>query len=148
MTYLAGLWKEDFLSGLFWSRQRETESLTPPKQYRAPSWTWASVEGRIDYIGHFVRHVKPDLDLQILSYDVKEAQEYTFGQVSTGSFKAIGLLQDVLLDRSKSTREDESYTATFVEGIVNGITVTCVLDQPSAWPETLCSCFCLRLGVF
>jgi hypothetical protein len=148
MTYMAGLWKEDFLSGLFWFRNKDTEALTPPQQYRAPSWSWASVDGRIDYRSNFVSYVKPSLDLQILSYDVKEAQEGSFGQVLASSFKAMGFLQAVILDRSKPATEDDPHTVSVVEGILNGVPLMFVLDQPSEWPETLFSCFCLRLGVF
>jgi hypothetical protein len=148
MTYMAGLWKEDFLSGLFWFRKQDTETITPPQQYRAPSWSWASVDGRIDYSPSFVRHVKPSLDLQLLSYDIKEAQEGTFGQVVASSFKAMGLLQAVVLNRLKPATEDDPHTVSVVKGILHGVPLMFVLDQPSEWPETLISCFCLRLGVF
>ncbi|KAH8654951.1 heterokaryon incompatibility protein-domain-containing protein [Tricladium varicosporioides] len=148
MTYMAGLWKEDFLSDLFWSRKRDTDTLTSPQQYRAPSWSWASVDGRVGYFGYFVRFMNPSLDLQLLSYDVKEAQEGTFGQVLASSFKAMGLLQAVVIDRSKPAREDDPHTATVIEGILHGVPVSFILDQPSEWPETIISCYCLRLGIF
>jgi hypothetical protein len=148
MTYMAGLWKEDFLSGLFWFREQDTDTLTPPQQYRAPSWSWASVDGRIEYSPSFVRHVKPSLDLQLLSYDVKEAEEGTFGQVLASSFKAMGLLQAVVLNRLKPATEYDPHTVSVVKGILHGVPLMFVLDQPSEWPETLFSCFCLRLGVF
>ncbi|KAG4437975.1 hypothetical protein IFR05_006556 [Cadophora sp. M221] len=151
MVYLAGLWKEDFLSGLFWFRHRDTDTLTrprPPQLYRAPTWSWASVDGRITYAGYFIRQLKPSLDLKILSYDVQEVQEGSFGQVLSSSFKAVGLLQAVVLDRSKPAGQDDPHTVTAVEGVLHGVVIKCVLDQPSEWAGTLCSCFCLRLGVF
>jgi hypothetical protein len=46
--YLAGLWKKQFVRQLDWKVSREQEhSLAPsrPKVYRAPSWSWASIDG-------------------------------------------------------------------------------------------------------
>ena len=42
-TYLAGLWKESLISDLCW--RSAYHSLAPrPKEYRAPSWSWAAVD--------------------------------------------------------------------------------------------------------
>lgn len=67
--YLAGLWEYDFFRGLAWVRVRSskqndrevwsyiaekakraiaTRALKPPSQYRAPSWSWASVNGPVE----------------------------------------------------------------------------------------------------
>ncbi|KAK3317020.1 heterokaryon incompatibility protein-domain-containing protein, partial [Apodospora peruviana] len=45
-TYLAGLWKEDLPLGLCWVRAtHHTNSSVPrPTEYRAPSWSWASID--------------------------------------------------------------------------------------------------------
>ncbi|CAL1702870.1 unnamed protein product [Somion occarium] len=44
--YLAGLWEATLLEDLLWFKDYETIFPRPAK-YRAPSWSWASVEGRI-----------------------------------------------------------------------------------------------------
>ncbi|KAH9209201.1 hypothetical protein DL95DRAFT_274228, partial [Leptodontidium sp. 2 PMI_412] len=49
--YLAGLWKRSLLEDLIWSMNRSTYLVEPvpvwqPDFYRAPSWSWASMEGR------------------------------------------------------------------------------------------------------
>lgn len=41
--YLAGIWSKHVAAGLAWSRQWAL--LTSPPTYRAPSWSWASVDG-------------------------------------------------------------------------------------------------------
>jgi len=46
-VYIAGLWKMAFAEGLLWSPLRYQN--TRPKDYRAPSWSWASVDGRLTY---------------------------------------------------------------------------------------------------
>ncbi|KAI9162819.1 HET-domain-containing protein [Paramyrothecium foliicola] len=63
-TYLAGLWKEDLCLGLLWSADEPsdnpagrkfdweidyTKSAQVAAQYRAPSWSWASIDGRVTY---------------------------------------------------------------------------------------------------
>ena len=50
--YLSGLWKNDILQQLCW--KISTIILKPidfqkPKDYRAPSWSWASIDGNIDF---------------------------------------------------------------------------------------------------
>ncbi|KAL0938039.1 heterokaryon incompatibility protein [Colletotrichum truncatum] len=46
--YVAGLWKKDLGLGLLWSRWKSW--LSPPAEgYRAPSWSWAALEGAISF---------------------------------------------------------------------------------------------------
>lgn len=45
-TYLAGLWSSDLCSGLLWRRLTTESSST---SYTAPSWSWASHIGKIEY---------------------------------------------------------------------------------------------------
>jgi hypothetical protein len=51
-TYLAGLWKASLLHGLTWlldPEDAEFKDAKRPTTYRAPSWSWACVEGTIGY---------------------------------------------------------------------------------------------------
>lgn len=51
-SYVAGLWRKDFIRGLLWTPS-ESESaqprrrVRPPRIFIAPSWSWASFEGRL-----------------------------------------------------------------------------------------------------
>jgi Heterokaryon incompatibility protein (HET) len=45
--YLAGLWADRIYAGLLW--MAEVEPLRKPTFLRAPSWSWASVDGPIQY---------------------------------------------------------------------------------------------------
>lgn len=42
--YLAGLWQDNLVHDLFW---QSSDAATRPPEYRAPSWSWASLDGRI-----------------------------------------------------------------------------------------------------
>lgn len=44
-TYLAGLWSKHLAVGFTWSRPWAL--LTSPPEYRAPSWSWASLDGKV-----------------------------------------------------------------------------------------------------
>jgi len=80
-TYLAGLWRKDLALGLLWyseqpspsaaeypeARARNAVRRTPNRAtavYRAPTWSWASIDGRIS---HPVRP-DPDEELQARSH--------------------------------------------------------------------------------
>ncbi|KAK5111960.1 hypothetical protein LTR85_011707 [Meristemomyces frigidus] len=44
--YLAGIWQADLLCGLCWKTVLTSRTRRPP-QFCAPSWSWASVQGRV-----------------------------------------------------------------------------------------------------
>lgn len=46
-TYLAGIWVEDLPKSLLWTRPYECSVLSKPITYRAPTWSWASLEGEV-----------------------------------------------------------------------------------------------------
>ena len=49
-AYLAGLWKSGLLEGLAWCRSRASgPGLTATPEYVAPSWSWASVSGPVQF---------------------------------------------------------------------------------------------------
>ncbi|KAL0466602.1 hypothetical protein QR685DRAFT_575231 [Neurospora intermedia] len=58
--YLAGLWKEDIPAALCWasgpppgeSEAGQFVTSQRPREYRAPSWSWASVDTPVHYWGH------------------------------------------------------------------------------------------------
>lgn len=54
--FLAGLWRTHFFPGLIWTVQSDPNNpittygvrAFPPSKYRAPTWSWASISGRIN----------------------------------------------------------------------------------------------------
>jgi hypothetical protein len=52
-VYLAGLWKRDLVKGLLWHSVQKDNCCKSylPRQYRAPSWSWMSIESpNMDFI--------------------------------------------------------------------------------------------------
>jgi hypothetical protein len=82
--YLAGLWERDLITGLRWSTRRPGHNLLE----RAPSWSWASVEGPIDFYEEW------ELGGVEMSLEVLDAQVVTnpTGMVRKGSLRVSGMM--------------------------------------------------------
>jgi hypothetical protein len=66
--YIAGMWRSDLFSWLLW----RSDSNTPPSTtrtgaWRAPSWSWASVDGKITF--HWTGRKINELSAKILDID-------------------------------------------------------------------------------
>jgi hypothetical protein len=60
-TYIAGLWREDLLRSLCWQIGIGRTRVRRPRQYIAPSWSWASIEkkpGSGEFNLWFIKSVK------------------------------------------------------------------------------------------
>ncbi|KAI5777160.1 HET-domain-containing protein [Geopyxis carbonaria] len=89
--YLAGLWEHNILSDLLWS----TRSRQPrPAKYRAPSWSWAAVDGTSGIPLSLLYCGSNELpECEILEVDVTPASEMMpFGAVRSGILKLNGVL--------------------------------------------------------
>jgi hypothetical protein len=49
--YCAGIWRQGMIEGLLWCKDWEGDGFfTKSAGYRAPSWSWAAVNGSVDFI--------------------------------------------------------------------------------------------------
>ncbi|KAF8846453.1 HET-domain-containing protein [Acephala macrosclerotiorum] len=97
--YAAGLWKRNIIKDLFWSVETiepshkcddpEHDATMPPAtkasvkrptQYRAPSWSWASLDGKIEYW----RLNEDTIQARCLDIHVSPAGKDKFGRVQLG----------------------------------------------------------------
>ncbi|KAI0457716.1 HET-domain-containing protein [Xylaria acuta] len=85
--YLAGLWSDDIIGELCWGVNGRG---TRPVKYRAPSWSWASLDGSIRY--YTIPHKNELAAVQSIHVDL-ESPSRSFGKVLGGwiSVKAIKL---------------------------------------------------------
>ncbi|KAF2111357.1 heterokaryon incompatibility protein-domain-containing protein [Lophiotrema nucula] len=89
--YLAGLWNNHLIPGLMWVAALDQNGLNLGRTYRvpgrAPSWSWASVDGpvQLDYPDEF----KLALVQKIEASTIKSYNN-PFGQVNTGFIKLRG----------------------------------------------------------
>jgi hypothetical protein len=103
--YLAGLWERDFLAQLLWTTQYRLGSFAVrsgrPAEYRAPSWSWASVTGPI----RSRRHTSDKMLCTLLECKVDLVDSADpFGMVSGGYIRITGPLT-----RVDSPEFDEKY---------------------------------------
>ena len=95
--YLAGLWEPNILHHLFWYNKGHSPNKstrlpgTRPRDYRAPSWSWASVDGDVDWY-HPVVDYKRQAEVIEVHVDLVDPA-YPFGEVSGGVLRIRGSLQ-------------------------------------------------------
>jgi hypothetical protein len=98
-SFLAGLWKEELPLALLWRTKvnhHNMKTLMSRRQqkYYAPSWSWASVTGPIEYIALPGRNYSFELipDLTILEASCIPVGANPYGPVRFGYLKVSGLL--------------------------------------------------------
>ncbi|KAJ8508759.1 hypothetical protein ONZ45_g9000 [Pleurotus djamor] len=103
-TYIAGLWKSSLVSSLMWHCQvygRRHTRPSRPATYRAPTWSWASVENREIFITQQVLKG----DIEVLNYSAQPSSELApFGEVKEGASITIrGLCRNVMVRKWPDT---------------------------------------------
>lgn len=95
-NYLAGLWRPSLLPTLFWEvSKRSTLPPTRPEQYLAPSWSWASVEGAVDFSSEYDKvSGYSSNNLEILEATITASSTRNpMGNVSSGFLRVRGFLR-------------------------------------------------------
>ncbi|XXH02209.1 hypothetical protein Hte_008577 [Hypoxylon texense] len=93
-TYVAGLWRMDIIEGLSWSRYPNRSKIpngylqeypTLPDKYLAPSWSWASILGRIVIFSAKSQFDRVKRFAKVLDVNIELATHDPFGAVQGGS---------------------------------------------------------------
>lgn len=99
--YLAGLWRKTLLLDLLWKAEAFGRLPPRPKPYRAPSWSWASIDGLVtaQYLEGTLADAVHLRKAEILDCQVQLAsEEAPFGEVTAGTLKLKGLMTQVTLE--------------------------------------------------
>ena len=103
--YVAGLWRENLEYNLLWYRSRyhnksaaRDHSTFRPHQYRAPSWSWASLDGSI-LAFNSTKKASDDfrLDIHVKDVHLQYASDDDTGQVTGGWLDLCGRLKPMRL---------------------------------------------------
>ena len=88
--YCAGIWRADLVTQLLWRLQRPQHEIDLP--YRAPSWSWASTEGKVEFTenAHDIVSVLEIRSVQSIGVDGKL---WSFGQIEYGSLRVRGAMR-------------------------------------------------------
>ncbi|KAH6683930.1 HET domain protein [Halenospora varia] len=96
-NYVAGLWERNLAFDLLWyiekRRQVNWDCSFRVKPYRAPSWSWASVEGRVQFPRgrHDISWGVPLVE--ILAVEVESVTGDSTGELSSGYILVSGILK-------------------------------------------------------
>lgn len=93
-TYVAGLWQDALVAGLCWtvnSTKPKPDYL--PKEYRAPSWSWASLDAPVFFRSKCNFRSCPLLSIEDLEHETSGLNP--FGQVRNSRLTVTGLVAQV-----------------------------------------------------
>jgi hypothetical protein len=129
--YLAGLWMDSFCIGLTWyvSELELREIPRRPKQWRAPSWSWASVVGRVEFaLGQSENSCDDDriLCARLLRASVAPSGPDAMGQLRT----AYVIVQAPLVRVDRIAHELSRKNYYYSEVSVANCTVEVCIDAP------------------
>ncbi len=95
--YMAGLWDHRFPSNLLWSSVDSGRGIPRPHHYRAPSWSWASIDGAIEiYVSQMAN---AETLCNVIQWDVSvKRQDNPYGEVDGGYVILDGILQPAAWD--------------------------------------------------
>ena len=95
-SYKAGLWEREMPSNLLWSVF--PGQAKPRPSYRAPTWSWASVEGHVyfHHLPHEDELVSPRYSAKVIRCDtLLVSGSAPYGQVSGGEIRIESLVTDI-----------------------------------------------------
>ncbi|KAH8724901.1 heterokaryon incompatibility protein-domain-containing protein [Phaeosphaeriaceae sp. PMI808] len=144
-TYLAGLWREDLFNELHW-RSDSRSSTAPvshnydvlsnplrprPAQYRAPSWSWASVDciviGNDDSYGEIEA-----FDFCVLSCDIEHQTP-----VAPGEFPFAPIVKGTLTVEGRAVEVDWRWKDAVVDDLTLDAELLVPDDETSGWGDVL-----------
>ncbi|PVH79039.1 HET-domain-containing protein [Cadophora sp. DSE1049] len=95
--YLAGMWRTELERNLLWSVDNKFRR---PREYRAPSWSWASVDGGIN-IPKRSSDAKDEFEIDVLCVSTQKKSADEMGQVLGGALKVRGPLMTCFVQRTE-----------------------------------------------
>lgn len=95
--YLAGLWHSSLPSHLLWTTEGKLKGQRHDV-YTAPSWSWASIDGRISFRWCQRNYDFKDYLATVEACEVEVSGRSRFGQVQSGSLQLTGPLASVSYD--------------------------------------------------
>jgi len=105
--YLAGLWSTDIVKHLCWRVAYQGSPGARPMKYRAPTWSWASIDGPITFLEVFSKSLLLIQDTQI---GLKRSDN-VFGEVISG-----WILLKAICIKPKEVSADDRFLGFFENG--------------------------------
>lgn len=116
--YLAGLWQTALPDELLWRTDYTIEPGQHRSQYRAPSWSWASLDGRIKHYRLLVYNPKEFSIVRAVCNPVSDMNP--FGEVKTGWLEINALTMPFKITLDLSEGEALSRRRVKIESLTEG----------------------------
>ncbi|KAK4173717.1 heterokaryon incompatibility protein-domain-containing protein [Triangularia setosa] len=113
--YLAGLWRGEMLFQLLWAGHKASDVKTKfkrPENYRAPSWSWASLDGHFRMYLHqgvLDGSIEYKYVCELLHAETTLVGDNPLGQVMGGFIRLRGRVKKVVWRRNGTGRRDYGY---------------------------------------
>ncbi|RYP49337.1 hypothetical protein DL768_004962 [Monosporascus sp. mg162] len=115
-TYHAGLWSDTLIYDLLWHvpkhwnlpiHEFQFEPVARPSEWRAPTWSWASVKSAVEYedLAGF------ESKLTGCEVEIEHAGESETGQLESATLEVSGLLVEVTVHRPQNDKLQQQNTA-------------------------------------
>ncbi len=134
--YIVGLWRTELPHALLW----HVEKGLRPTKYRAPSWTWASMDGAVQYPPPSQN--SKDTCVEVIDISLKHKTD-ALGLVESGNLKIRGFLVKGKLHR---TKDHWDRTACTITGLHSEFTIgSAIFDErlPRVGDNALEEIYCL-----
>lgn len=139
--YCAGLWRKSLVTDLFWFGPSPSgEKCSRPSPYRAPSWSWANMDGQVSF-SFFpdgqLQYIEPLVN--ILTCEVETATGDPFRFVTDGFLKLSGLLATIQIQLQPDV--NGRFSLMVFGGMIKCafISVSTALPQPITFTVYHCS---------
>ena len=161
--YLAGLWQDTFVEDLLWHRRRMqrwgeavgTLSCARPAIWRAPTWSWASITGAVEFQYDERAERNHDFTSHIQDFNTKmlHTSEDTTGQVKEARLTISGRVASAKIrhDGNKVGGTDASFTVEVNGSLLESLKCFIDYDIWSASQHHLAdgeAISCLRVGAW
>ncbi|KAL8853687.1 MAG: hypothetical protein Q9221_001498 [Calogaya cf. arnoldii] len=144
--YLAGHWEKDLVTQLCWSINPDRfYRAYRPTTYRAPSWSWASVEGECSYLREYDGSPKvnpPEQLIEVLAARIELVTEDDMGLVKGGYLDVSGQLSEI------SPRGETWQSGRSSPLLIQGLPTNLSIDLDDAEPDIDGPVYCLMMVIY
>lgn len=136
--YVAGLWSIDLSSQLLWRTGEVIILQSSPKSYRAPSWSWGSVDNEISFCNSYHKmhgDVRWQIDL--------ENEMLPYGLAKNGFLAIVGQVKKAVWANGRDHIQDEDFPSVGLSRVAS--TFSDYLEDHSSYDQDI-EVWCLAMA--
>jgi hypothetical protein len=147
--YVAGLWREALPQQLLWFvihwEQAGGSQSERAAEYRAPSWSWAAIDGAVHWGGSLKKNNEERIIADVLEVSVTpRSDKNPFGLLAAGWMRVNAHLWRVKLAWNSESKDAWEVTVRDVDTDVDlSLEIRCFLDVPERWDLEQRMFFCM-----